>query len=113
MPFINVKVSIPLTEEKRIAVKTALGKAITVMGKSEDYLMVGFEENVPLYFAGQKEERCAFVDVRVFGTVDPKQADEMTMVICQTLEMVLGIQASKTYVTYQGFTDWGWNGRNF
>ena len=37
----------------------------------------------------------------------------MTMLICQTLEMVLGIPASKTYVTYQGFTDWGWNGRNF
>ena len=79
----------------------------------EAYLMVGFEENVPLYFAGEKEEKCAFVDVRVFGAVDPKQADEMTMLICQTLEMVLGIPASKTYVTYQGFTDWGWNGRNF
>ena len=113
MPFINVKVSIPLTEEKRIAVKAALGKSIEVMGKSEDYLMVGFEENVSLYFAGEKEEKCAFVDVRVFGAVDPKQADEMTMLICQTLEMVLGIPASKTYVTYQGFADWGWNGRNF
>ena len=32
MPFINVKVSIPLTEEKRIAVKTALGKSIEIMG---------------------------------------------------------------------------------
>ena len=67
MPFINVKVSVPLTEEKRIAVKSALGQSIAVMGKSEDYLMVGFEENVPLYFAGEKEEKCAFVDVRVFG----------------------------------------------
>ena len=113
MPFINVKVNIPLTEEKRIAVKTALGKSIEAMGKSEDYLMVGFEENVPLYFAGEKEEKCAFVDVRVFGEVDPKQADDMTKLICQTLEMVLGIPASKTYVTYQGFTDWGWNGKNF
>ena len=113
MPFINVKVSVPLTEEKRVAVKAALGQSIAVMGKSEDYLMVGFEENVPLYFAGEKEEKCAFVDVRVFGSVDPNQADDMTKLICQTLEMVLGIPASKTYVTYQGFTDWGWNGRNF
>ena len=88
MPFINVKVSVPLTEEKRIAVKAALGKSIAVMGKSEDYLMVGFEENVPLYFAGEKEEKCAFVDVRVFGAVDPDQASDMTKLICQTLEMV-------------------------
>lgn len=84
MPFINVKVSVPLTEEKRIAVKAALGQSIAVMGKSEDYLMVGFEENVPLYFAGEKEEKCAFVDVRVFGTVDPKQADEMTRPIVKS-----------------------------
>ena len=48
-----------------------------------------------------------------FGTVNPKQAEDMTKLICQTLEMVLGIPASKTYVTYQGFTDWGWNGRIF
>ena len=113
MPFINVKVSVSMTEEKRIAVKTALGKSIETMGKSENYLMVGFEENVPLYFAGEKEEKCAFVDVRVFGAVDPDQASDMTKLICQTLEMVLGIPASKTYVTYQGFADWGWNGRNF
>lgn len=113
MPFINVKVSISLTEEKRIAVKTALGKSIEVMGKSEDYLMVGFEENVPLYFAGKKEDKCAFVDVRVFGAVDPDQASDMTKLICQTLEMVLGIPASKTYVTYQGISDWGWDGKNF
>ena len=113
MPFINTKVSVPLTEEKRIAIKTAFGESITVMGKGESFLMVGFEENVPLYFAGEKEEKCAFVDVRVFGAVDPDQASDMTKLICQTLEMVLGIPASKTYVTYQGFADWGWNGRNF
>ena len=113
MPFVNVKVSIPLTEEKRIAVKLALGQSIAVMGKSEDYLMVGFEENVPLYFGGEKEEKCAFVDIKVFGEVNPIQAEHMTLLVCQTLEMVLGIPSNKTYVTYQGLADWGWNGKNF
>lgn len=113
MPFINVKTSTSLTEEKRIAVKTALGESISVMGKGETYLMVGFEEDVPLYFGGEKQEKCAFVDIKVFGDVDPDQAGQMTGLVCRTMEMVLGIPADKTYVTYQGISDWGWNGTNF
>ena len=113
MPFINTKVSVPLTEEKRIAIKTALGESIALMGKGESFLMVGFEENVPLYFGGEKQEKCAFVEIKVFGEVDPGQASAMTEMVCRTLDMVLGIPADKVYVTYQGYTDWGWNGKNF
>ena len=113
MPFINAKVSVPLTEEKRVAIKTALGKSISVMGKGERFLMLGFEENVPLFLGGEKQEKCAFVDIKVFGEVNPDQANQMTALVCQTMEMVLGIPADKTYVTYQGLSDWGWNGRNF
>lgn len=113
MPFINTKVSVPLTEEKRIAIKTAFGESITVMGKGESFLMVGFEENVPMYFGGEKQEECAFVEIKVFGEVNPNQANQMTMLVCQTMEMVLGIPSNKTYVTYQGISDWGWNGKIF
>lgn len=113
MPFINTKVSVPLTEEKRIALKAAFGESIAVMGKSESYLMVGFEDNVPLYFGGEKQEKSAYVDIKVFGEVNPDQANQMTALVCQTMEMVLGIPADKTYVTYQGISDWGWNGKNF
>ena len=108
-----MKVSVPLTEEKRIAIKTALGQSISLMGKGESFLMVGFEDNVPLYFGGEKQEKCAFVEIKVFGEVNPDQASEMTGKVCDTLGDELGIPADKVYVTYQGYTDWGWNGRNF
>ena len=113
MPFINTKVSVPLNEQKREAIKTAFGQSISVMGKGESFLMVGFEDEVPLYFGGEKQEKCAFVEIKVFGEVDPEQASSMTELVCKTMDMVLGIPADKVYVTYQGFTDWGWNGRNF
>lgn len=113
MPFINTKVSVPLNEQNREAIKTAFGQSISVMGKGEKFLMVGFEDNVPLYFGGEKQEKCAFVDIKVFGDVDPDQVNQMTALVCQTMEMVLGIPADKTYVTYQSISDWGWNGRNF
>lgn len=113
MPFINVKASVPLREEKREAVKAELGQAVTVMGKGESFLMVGFEENVPLYFGGEKQEKCAYVDVRVFGAVDPGQAGAMTGKVCDILGAELDIPADRVYVTYQGYADWGWNGKNF
>lgn len=113
MPFINTKVSVPLTAEKEEAIKRELGEAIAVMGKGESFLMVGFEDNVSLFFGGERQEKCAFVDVRVFGSVNPAQASAMTEKVCAILGDILAIPADKVYVTYQGYTDWGWNGRNF
>ena len=45
MPFIDSKVTVKMTEEKKEAVKAKLGEAISLIpGKSENWLMVGFEE---------------------------------------------------------------------
>ena len=49
MPFIDSKVTVSLPEEKKEAIKTRLGEAISVLNKSETYLMVGFEDNYDLY----------------------------------------------------------------
>lgn len=113
MPYINIKTSIPVPEERQIAVKTALGQSMSLMGKSEKYVMIGFEDNIPMYFGGEKQEYCAFVDIKVFGEVDPTQADNMTEMVCRTLDMCLQIPPENVYVTYQGISDWGWNGKNF
>ena len=52
MPFIGNKVTAKISEEKEKIIKEKLGKAIELLGKSEEYLMVGFEDNYKLYFAG-------------------------------------------------------------
>lgn len=55
MPFINSKVNITLSEEEKTALKTRLGQAISLIpGKSESWLMIGFEDNCSLYFKGKK-----------------------------------------------------------
>lgn len=51
MPFINTKTNIKISNEKEIAIKERLGQAIAVIpGKSESWLMVGFEDEYSLYF---------------------------------------------------------------
>lgn len=55
MPFIGSKVSVKISKEKEEIIKKKLGEAIKLIpGKSETFLMVGFEDNYSLYFGGEK-----------------------------------------------------------
>ncbi len=113
MPFINSKITVPVPQEKRDILKAELGKAISVLGKTENYLMLGFEDSYDLYFAGKKLDKGAFVSVNLFGSVDSAKADSFTGEVCKLFNKVLGIPGDCIYITYQDYKDWGWNGNNF
>ena len=113
MPMIDSKITVPVPEEKKDILKAEFGKAISVLGKSESYLMLGFEDNYSLYFGGKKLEKGAFVSVQLLGEVNPKDSEKMTAKICGILEKELGIPGDKVYITYSGFKNWGWNCGNF
>lgn len=113
MPFIDSKVSLPMTEEKKESVKAKLGQAITTLNKSEGFLMVGFDDDYTLYMGGNKLEKGAYVAVSLFGNASSDAYEKMTAQICDIFEKELGIPQDKVYVTYTGVSDWGWNGRNF
>ena len=113
MPFIDSKITVKVSDEKRSNIKTRLGKAISLLHKPESYLMVGIEDGYDLYFAGKKLEKGAYVSVSLFGDVDPSASGRMTGEICRILEEELGIPGSSVYVTYHGVHDWGWAGTNF
>lgn len=113
MPFINSKVTVKLSPEKEETIKRRLGEAVTAIpGKSESWLMVGFEDEYSLYFKGEKCERAAFIDVKVFGSPDSQAFGRMTGQLCRIYEEELGIPAEKIYIAYQATPDWGWNGGN-
>ena len=113
MPFIDSKISVKLTEEKKESIKTQLGKAISILNKPESFLMVGIEDSYDLYMAGNKLEKGAYVQVSLFGNSSPAAYEKMTAKICEIYENELGIPGNNVYVTYHGVSDWGWNGRNF
>ncbi|MBQ9901460.1 MAG: hypothetical protein IJM51_03625 [Clostridia bacterium] len=112
MPFININTNVSISKPQEVAVKTRLGKVIELIpGKSESWLMVGFEGDHPLYFRGSGSEKIAFVEVSVFGRVNRAAADKLTAAITEILEQELGIQQS--YIKYEEAEIWGWNGSNF
>lgn len=114
MPFIGSKVSMKISKEKEEIIKTRLGRAIELIpGKSEGFLMVGFEDDYSLYFAGEKLEKGAFIEVKIFGKASKDAYSNLTAEICNIYEEELGIPQNKIYVKYEEVKDWGWNGRNF
>ena len=114
MPYIDVKLSKKITHEQEVLVKADLGAAITVFpGKTEQWLMRGFSDNVRLWFQGNDEAPSAMVEVSVLGTVNTDSCEKMTKLICESLEKHLGITPSRVYVKYQAVSDWGWNNINF
>jgi hypothetical protein len=113
MPFIDSKIAMPVTPEKKEKIKSELGKAISTLHKSETYLMIGIEDNYDLWMAGKKLDKGAYVSVSLFGNAPSADYEKMTVQICELYEKELGIPQNSVYVTYHPISDWGWNGQNF
>lgn len=113
MPFINSKITVPVTLKKKEVLKAGLGKVITTLHKTEAYLMIGIEDNYDLWLSGKKLEKGAYVSVSLYGNASPADYDKMTAQICDLYEKELDIPGDAIYVSYHPVSDWGWNGSNF
>ena len=113
MPFIDLKVTVPVADNSKEIIKSELGKAITTLHKSEAYLMVGISDNYDLWLGGSKIAKGAYVSVSLYGSASSSDYNTLTGQICDILGAQLGIKGDNIYVTYHPVEDWGWNGRNF
>ncbi|MBO5395466.1 MAG: hypothetical protein J6A97_01140 [Clostridia bacterium] len=114
MPFIDVKLTKKISDSQAVALKTELGKMIEAFpGKNESWLMCNIESHKNIWFKGDNSSDCAFVEVKLYGAVNSDGAEKFTGLLCDYLENTLTIPSSRTYIRYEGGTDWGWNGSNF
>ncbi len=115
MPFVDAKITVPVSMAERDAIKSGLGSAVSTFGKGESYLMVGIDDEYSLWLGGRKLERGAFVSVSLIGDTPDEGCREFTKRICDLLYTELGIPGDCVYVTYHPMmrTRWGWNGDTF
>lgn len=112
MPYIKTTTSISIPNKEKL--KAALGKIISLIpGKSEDWLMLSFEENKDLYFKGKKTEKAAFVEVKIFGSCSKESKNKVVKEICSLLNTELNIKGDSVYITFQEISDWGYDGALF
>lgn len=114
MPMISAKTNIAISSEQEIELKSKLGGAITVLsGKSENWLMLDFQDNCRLWFQGDNSEPIAYIEVKVYGKIDYSQSNKLTSKLCEIFNEVMSISLDKIYVKYEEVDMWGYNGSNF
>ncbi|MDL2237914.1 hypothetical protein LJC56_08830 [Christensenellaceae bacterium OttesenSCG-928-K19] len=112
MPYIKTTTNTPIPAEKREAIKSQLGTDASIIGKSESWLMVDFEEQRPLYFKGTADP-AALVSVDLYGSAGGDAYGKMTAAVSTLLQEQLGIPQDRIFVKYSEYSTWGYNGRNF
>ena len=113
MPYIDTKITVKMSDQKKDELKTEFGKMISSLNKSETYLMVGIHDGCELWLGGKKLEKGAYISVSLFGNASKEAYENLTGRICDLLNRKLDIPGSAVYITYHPVQNWGWNGSNF
>ena len=112
MPFINTKVNVSISQEQEQTLKTQFGQAITLIGKSEPWLMLNFDDNCKLWFKGS-DAPAAIMEVSLYGKASSAAYDALTGRLTEILSSVLPVPSSRIYVKYSEIAYWGMGGSNF
>ncbi|MBR2715833.1 MAG: hypothetical protein IKB73_06495 [Ruminococcus sp.] len=109
MPFIDAKFSTPVTDAQEETIKRRLGEAITLIGKSEAYLMVQIQDNCKLYFKGNKDDNSAFFEVKLLGKSTKENYEKLTQRLCEIASDELSIPSNRVYVKFEEVEYWGYD----
>lgn len=110
MPFMNVHIGKPITEEKKKEVMLAIASHMPIIpGKTIDNTMIEISGGRDMYMGGEKRE-LVFVDMRVMGPAPIEAKDEFTKAIAGEFEKLLGIPGKNLYVNIMEQPGWGSGG---
>ena len=112
MPYINNITSVGINGRKQQVIKERMGKAIELIpGKTEDWLMLSFRDNVDMFFKGE-DDPCAVCQVKLYGSAQEEDYAALTSALTDILYEELDIPTERIYITYEEIGTWGWNGGN-
>lgn len=113
MPFISIKTNQTINSTTETNLKNKLGNAVKNLGKTEDWLMLEFEDEKRMYFRGDSSEGIAFIEVKIYGKACRMAYDDMTKELTKIVSLELDIPANNIYIKYEEINTWGYNGINF
>lgn len=109
MPFIDARFSTPVDAQKEEIIKQKLGKAISLIGKSEAYLMVQIQGDCNLYFKGNKDADSAYFEVKLLGKSTKANYETLTKALCELASEELNINGNRVYVKFEEVEYWGFD----
>lgn len=109
MPFIDARFSTPVDKAKEEVIKSRLGKTMSLIGKSEAYLMVQIQGDCNLYFKGNKDDNSAFFEVKLLGKASKENYESVTKALCEIATEELAIPGDRIYVKFEEVEYWGFD----
>ena len=94
MPFISTKTNVSISKDQETALKTQFGSAISLIGKSEAWLMLDFQDDCKLWFKGS-DSPAAIAEVKLYGRASAASYDALTAKLTEIISSVLGIPAGR------------------
>lgn len=111
MPFVIAKINIPVTKEQERNIKLRLGKAIGLIpGKSEEYLLLGIEDNYSLYLDGDNSKPLVYIEASIFGNEHHIGYEEFTAAATAAFCDILGISPEMVFIKFSDITAWSVGG---
>jgi len=111
MPYIDVNISIKLSDHQKDDLKSKLGELITIIpGKTENVLMIGINDGYTMYFSGQKKEKLAFLNVKLYKQSEYEYKNELTKRIFELFEKEYGITGDNIFMTFDEYESWATRG---
>lgn len=112
MPFIKTKASCPISQGQEKALKSRMGKAIELVpGKTEEYLLLAFEDNARLWLRGKNDEPAAYIEAAIFGNEGHAGYPAFTAQVAAIFHDVLGIAPENLYIKFEDISAWGVDGQ--
>jgi len=114
MPFIISRINIPVTREQETRLKRGLGKAIELVpGKTEDSLLLSFEDSSRLYLRRDNGQPMAYITVAVFGNPFHCGYEQLSVAIANLFQETLGIERTHIFIKYEDIPSWSVGGWTF
>ncbi len=111
MPYIDINTTIKIEKQNRDNIKSGLGEIISIIpGKSESVLMIGFNQQIPMYYSGEEKEQCAFIEIKIHGSATPKQKQKVIENCFLLFEDSLDMKKEDIFITISEFPIWGFQG---
>lgn len=107
MPYVQIRISIPLTQEQieKLAAE-ALNSIDLIPGKSAPVTMAEVIPNCNLYFGSADGDPCAIVDVAANNSPDPATLKAYSKAACKALNEIAGIKFERIYIKHHANPEW-------
>ena len=107
MPYVQVRVSVPLTKEKIEKLAQEIMDSISLIpGKSAPVTMAEIIDGCNLYFGDVNGAPCAIVDVAANNSPDSADLKAYSKCVCKAIADIADIELRRIYIKHHANPEW-------